>query len=187
MLVKVSGAGDSLAVELAGGGKLSGGSVDDVVSLQGAGDTKFVYLSDLEPADYKHVPYLSIAWPYRQDRNVLGGPLEVGGKRYLKGIGMHSASRLTFRLDGKYQRFDAAAAVDDSSQGRGSVTFGVYLLRGGQWKQAAASDTVRGGPPAVPVSVDVRGAEMMTLTVDYADRGDELDHADWLDARLVKN
>ena len=31
------------------------------------------------------------------------------------------------------------------------------------------------------------GAEMITLTVDFADRGDELDHADWLDARLIKN
>jgi alpha-galactosidase len=133
------------------------------------------------------VPYLSVAWPYRADRNVLGRPLMVGGKRYLKGLGMHSAARITYRLDGKYQRFDATAALDDSSQGRGSVTFGVYLLRNGEWKQAAVSDTVRGAAPPEPVSVDVRGAEMITLTVDYADRGDELDHADWLDARLLPN
>jgi NPCBM/NEW2 domain-containing protein len=184
---KVAGAEDNLAVELAGGAKLTGGNVDDVVALQGSGGGKFVYLSDLEPADYKHVPYLSIAWPYRRDRNVLGGPLMVGGERYLKGIGMHSAARLTYRLDGKYQRFDAMAALDDSSQGRGSVTFGVYVLRGGEWKPAAVSDTVHGGAGPEPVSVDVRGAEMITLTVDYADRGDELDHADWLDARLLKD
>ena len=186
-VAKAAGAADSLAVELAGGANLTGGNVDDVVALQGSSGGKFVYLSDLEPADYKHVPYLSLAWPYRRDRNVSGGPLMVGGERYLKGIGMHSASRLTYRLDGKYQRFDALAALDDSSEGRGSVTFGVYVLRGGEWKQAAVSDTVRGGAAPEPVSVDVRGAEMITLTVDYADRGDELDHADWLDARLVKN
>jgi len=36
-------------------------------------------------------------------------------------------------------------------------------------------------------TVDVRGATGLTLTVDYADRGDELDYADWLDARLVRN
>ena len=62
---------------------------------------------------------------------MLGEPLVVGGKRYLKGIGMHSAARLTYRLDGKYQRFDAAVAIDDSADGRGSVTFGVYVLRDG--------------------------------------------------------
>jgi NPCBM/NEW2 domain len=184
---KVSGAADNLALELTGGGKLSGGNVDDVVALVGSGGGKIVYLSDLEPTDYRHVPYLSIAWPYRADRNVLGRPLMVGGKRYLKGLGMHSAARLTYRLDGKFRQFDALAALDDSSEGGGSVTFGVYVLRNEQWRQAATSDTVRGGAPPEPVSVDVRGAEMITLTVDYADRGDELDHADWLDARLMRN
>lgn len=186
-VAKAAGAAEALSAELVGGAKLVGGNVDDVVALQGLGGAKFLYLSDLEPADYKHVPYLSMAWPYRRDRSVLGAPLVVGGERCLKGIGMHSASRLTYRLDGKYQRFDALAALDDSSKGRGSVTFGVHLLRGGEWKQAAVSDTLRGGAAPEPVSVDVRGAEMITLTVDYADRGDELDHADWLDARLIKN
>ena len=153
---KVGSAANNLVLEMAGGVKLTGGNVDDVVALQGLGGEKFVYLSDLEPADYRHVPYLSIAWPYRRDRNVSGEPLMVGGKRYLKGIGMHSAARLTYRLDGKYRRFDAAAALDDSSERRGSVTFGVYLLRDGQWKQAATSDVVRGGDPPENVSVDVQ-------------------------------
>jgi hypothetical protein len=165
---------------------LSGGNAADLVAVQGIGGERFVYLSDIEPASYRHVPYLNLEWPYREDRNVLGATLKAGGEQYLKGLGMHSAARLTYRLDGKYQRFDAAAALDDSSQGRGSVTFGVYVLRDGKWKQAATSDTVRGGDAPEPVSVDVRGAEMLTLTVDFADRGDELDHADWLDARLVK-
>jgi hypothetical protein len=117
---------------------------------------------------------------------VLGESLTAGGQQYLKGIGMHSAARLTYLLDGKYRRFEATAALDDSAQNRGSSTFGVYLLRDGAWKQAAVSDVVRGGDPPEPLSVDVRGAEMLTLTVDFADRGDELDHADWLDARLIK-
>jgi hypothetical protein len=132
------------------------------------------------------VPYLSIEWPYRRDRNVMGDPLSVGGKRYMKGIGMHSAARLTFRLDGDYRRFDAAVAIDDSAGKRGSVTFGVYVLRDGAWAEAFTSGTVRGGEAPRPVSVDLTGAQGLTLTVDYADRGDELDRANWLDARLVK-
>jgi hypothetical protein len=76
--------------------------------------------------------------------------------------------------------------VDDSAEGRGSVTFGVYVLRDEQWQEAYQSDVVRGDAKPQAISVDVSDAEGLTLTVDYADRGDELDRADWLDARLVK-
>ena len=128
-----------------------------------------------------------VEWPYQRDRNVLGEPLVVGGKRYLKGIGMHSAGRMTYRLDGKYKRFDAAVAIDDSADRRGSVTFGVYVLRDGKWKakRTRVTSCAAASPPQ-PVSVDVDGRKALTLTVDYADRGDEMDRADWLDARLVK-
>ena len=185
--VAVQGDEDELSVELADGIRLEGGTFDGVVFLQSLGGERFVYLSDLEPVDYRHVPYLNIEWPYQRDRNVLGGPLSVQGNRYLKGIGMHSAARLTYRLDGKYRRFEAAAAIDDSAGRRGSVTFGVYVLRDAKWQEAYKSAIVRGVDPPFPVSVDVRGAQGLTLMVDYADRGDELDHADWLDARLNKN
>jgi hypothetical protein len=60
------------------------------------------------------------------------------------------------------------------------------VLRDAKWQPAYTSDVVRGGDAAKSVSVDVTGADAMTLVVDYADRGDELDHADWLDARLTK-
>jgi hypothetical protein len=176
---------ESLVLELSNGVKLSGGGVADVVALQSLGG-RLVYLSDLKPAAYRHVPYLDIEWPYERDRNVMGQPLVVGGKRYIKGLGMHSASRLTYRLDGAYRRFDAAIAVDDSAEKGGSVTFGVYVSRGGRWQEAYQSGVVRGGDAPQAVSVDVRGAEGLTLTVDYADRGDELDRAVCLDARLVE-
>lgn len=181
----LSASDQALVLELAGGAKLSGGNVGDLVAVQSLGG-RFVYLSDLEPVDYRHVPYLSIEWPYQRDRNVLGEPLVVNGKRYLKGIGMHSASRLTYSLKAEYRRFEAHVALDDSAGQRGSVTFGVYLLRDGQWHEAFQSGIVRGGVAPQPVSVDVDGAAGLTLTVDFADRGDELDRAVWLDARLLK-
>jgi hypothetical protein len=40
--------------------------------------------------------------------------------------------------------------------------------------------------PPTPISVDVRGGKRLSLIVDFAERGDELDHADWLNARLVQ-
>jgi hypothetical protein len=172
-------------IELENGVNLSGASAADVLAIQSL-DGLIVYLSDIEGADYRSVPYLTMTWPYTRDRNVMSGPIEVRGKRYWKGIGMHSAGRLTYRFDGGYKRFDAAVAIDDAAKGRGSVTFGVYVLRDGNWGEAFKSPIVRGGAEPQAVSVDLRGARGLTLTVDFADRGDELDHAVWLDARLVR-
>jgi sRNA-binding regulator protein Hfq len=175
----------SVDIELASGVKLKGDAADDSLAIQSL-DGAVVYLSDLEGADYRGVPYLSVKWPFLRDRNVLGEPIIVRGKRFLKGIGMHSAARLTYQFDENYRRFDSAVAIDDSAKGRGSVTFGVYVLRDGKWGEAFKSGIVRGGEDPKTVSVDLRDAKGLTLTVDFADRGDELDHAVWLDARLVR-
>jgi hypothetical protein len=48
------------------------------------------------------------------------------------------------------------------------------------------TDSPRGGEAPQRASVDVAGAQGITLVVDYTERGDEMDRADWLDARVVK-
>jgi hypothetical protein len=154
---------------------------DSVVFLQPLGG-RAVYLSDLVVASYKHIPYLSLAWPYALDHNLSGGPLRAGNRLYAKGIAMHSAARLTYRLEKPYRRFEAQLAIDAATAGRGSVTFRVFADR----EQKYASDVIRGGQPPVPISVDIRGAKQVSLVVDFAERGDEQDHADWLDARFVE-
>ena len=79
-------------------------------------------------------------------------------------------------------RFQAELGIDDSTGGRGSVQFRVLV----DGQERFASPIIRGGNPPVPVSVDVAGAKKLELVVDYADRADVLDHADWLNARLTK-
>jgi hypothetical protein len=141
-----------------------------------------VYLSDLPVSGYKHVPFLTLEWPYTLDRAVTGTRLAAGGRMYSKGVGMHSAARLTFKLDRPYRRLDALAAIDDAAGPGGSVTFRVFVGR----EERFASAPVRGGQPPVPVSVDLSGAETVSLVVDFGERGDERDYADWLEARLVE-
>jgi hypothetical protein len=144
---------------------------------------KITYLSDLTAASYVHVPFLSLSWPYRTDANVVGTQLRAGGRLYAKGIGMHSTSRLTYRIDAKpYKRFEAALAVDDHTEGRGSVVFRVYV----DSQERYHSPAIRGQAGVIPISVDVQGGKQLSLIVDYAEGGDELDHADWLNARLVE-
>ena len=80
------------------------------------------------------------------------------------------------------KRFEAELGIDDSAGGQGSVQFRVLV----DGKEKFASPIVRGGDPPLPISVDIADAQKLELVVDYADRGDVLDHADWLNARLVQ-
>ena len=86
-----------------------------------------VYLSDIRPDEYRFLPYLETKWPYKTDRNVTGGQLRCGGRLYLKGLGVHSAARLSYQLDRPWSRFQAEVGIDDSTGGRGSVGFRVFV------------------------------------------------------------
>jgi hypothetical protein len=172
-------------IKLAGGASLSS-STDALVALQPLGG-RVIYLSDLKPASYRHIPFLEMAWPYQADASVLGSTLRAGDQIFAKGLGMHSPSRISFDLDGSWRQFRAEAAVDAEAGTRGSVTFRVFTDDGsGNWQQQAKTEIVRGGDPPLPIAVDLAGVKRLSLLVDFADRGDELDHADWLNARLVR-
>jgi hypothetical protein len=153
---------------------------------------RVVYLSDIKPAEYRQTSFLGQPWPYQADRAATGGRLRVGGHVYQKGIGVHSAARLVYNISLRPQsegqggravtRFDAQVAIDDSTAGQGSVIFRVLV----DGQERFISPIIRGGDAPVPISVDLRGAKKLELQVDYADRADVLDHADWLDARLTQ-
>ena len=99
---------------------------------------------------------------------------------------MHSTSRLAYALDRPYRRLAAELAVDDSARGQGSVVFRVLRDQSdGGWREVYRSPVVRGGTSPSPIQVDMTGAKRLVLIVEFADRGDQLDHADWLEARLI--
>ncbi|MBI5760700.1 MAG: NPCBM/NEW2 domain-containing protein [Planctomycetales bacterium] len=144
---------------------------------------KVVYLSELEPTRFEFTPWLELRWPWQRDLNVLGGPLKLRGEPFAKGIGVHSKSELTYRLDGQYRRFQATAGIDDAANGAGCVTFHVLV----DGRRVFDSEPLGGSSPALPVGqIDVTQAETLTLVVDFGEFGDVLDYADWCDALLVK-
>ncbi len=145
-------------------------------------DGRARYLSDVTPEAYRHIPYLGREWLYQLDRTVSGARLRAGERLYVKGIGMHSASRLTFAIDREFQRFEAELAIDDESHGGGSVVYRVFA----DAEERYRSSIIRGGEAPQSISVDVSGAQRISLVVDHAERGDQLDRADWLNARLTK-
>lgn len=148
---------------------------------------RVTYLSDLQSIGYKHIPYLSIEWPYGVDQNVMGGRLRWNDRIYAKGIGMHSTSRLAYDLNGRYRWFAAELALDRQAGNSGSVEYRVYLQSAdGSWNNAYSSTMIRGGDDPVHVKVKIAGASRMALIVDWADRADVLDHANWINARLIE-
>lgn len=143
------------------------------------------YLSDVEPAGYRQISFLDTpgaGWELGRDSSASGRHLRCGSRLYLKGLGMHSASRVSYEIGPDDRRFEATIGIDDEAGSRGSVVFRVYVDNEARY----ASPVLRGGEPPIPISVDIRGGQKLNLIVDFADRGDQLDRADWLDARLVR-
>ena len=65
---------------------------------------------------------------------------------------------MVYPPDGRFRRFEAEVAMDDTAGRRGSVVFRVYLVRDGQLQEAFVSKIVRGGDPPQPVTVDLVGS-----------------------------
>ena len=145
--------GDSLEWTTLSGAKWKAAAKDLVFLMPQTG--RAVYLSDIRPDEYRFLPYLETKWPYKTDRNVTGGQLRCGGRLYLKGLGVHSAARLSYKLDRPWSRFQAEVGIDDSTGGRGSVGFRVFV----DGKQKYSSPPIRGGMPPQAVSIDLSRRE----------------------------
>lgn len=147
------------------------------------------YLSDLTPIGYQHSPFLELKRALGRDRNVLGGQLRSAGGIHLKGLGMPTTSRVVYEVTKGDRRFSAELALDDAAGNHGSAVFRVFLEQQEEqeasWQAAYTSPVVRGGDAPRPISLDLTGTTKIALIVDFADRGDERDYANWLNARFL--
>jgi NPCBM/NEW2 domain len=150
--------------------------------LQGAA----VYLSELKPAKFEQTSYLgdSMKWPLAADAAVTGRDLRLNGSFYDTGLGMHSRSRATYTLDGKYRRFEALVGLDDATGREGSARIRVFADGKPLDLGKNVEVTRKSGPLAVNVRIE--GAKELTLEVDFGQLGDVQGHVDWAEARLLK-
>jgi hypothetical protein len=95
---------------------------------------------------------------------------------------MHSRADVTYNLEGKYATFQSTVGVDDAVGSEGSVVFRVY----GDEKLLYEGPVARGGDKPAELKLDVKRVLLLRLEVDYADAGDVADHANWADARLLR-
>jgi len=158
--------------------------LSEILSLdlfQGRAD----YLSDLKPGRYEETPYFSARWGYQNDASVAGGDLLLGGSCYDKGIGMHSASRLTYALNRAYRRFEAWVGMDERTGRAGNVT--IQVVVDGKPQDLGWNGELSGRDRPRLVRVSVAGTRELTLVVGFGRRGDVQDHVDWAEARLIRS
>jgi NPCBM/NEW2 domain len=156
--------------------------VDQIVSLDVFGGCA-VYLSELQPVQYEHTPYLGTAWSYTRDATVDGHAIRLQGNTYDNGIGMHSESRLNFDLNGAYDWFETLVGLDERSGKKGSVAIEISVdgkVQNTGKLELTALDGAR------RIQVRVTGARVLTLGAKFGRGGDVQDDVDWALARLLK-
>jgi len=109
-----------------------------------------------------------------------GAVLQLGGKTYEHGLGVHATSLLVVPVNGNALAFEAEVGIDDE-RGKttpASVEFRVWV----DGRIAATSGVLRRGRRRRHLKVDLTGAQRVALEVSDAGDGNDCDHADWADA-----
>lgn len=139
------------------------------------------YLSDLVPVRVEESGAFGVVWPHARDAAIGGGPLRLGGRTWAKGLTVHSAARLVWRLDGAFLRLRAQAGIADTLAPEGDclatlVGDGRELWRG----------RLRGGSPPLVIDLDLAGIAELSFAVAQGERHDIGDHAVLADAQLIR-
>jgi len=152
-----------------------------VVEIEFVGG-RWEWLSTHQPISFEHTPMLSVGWEYSIDRNVLGGPIEIDGRRFDHGLGVHSRSRLVYELQGDYEEFVTLFGIDDNSGPKADVS--VSVLVDGQ--RRLAEKHVRRGKLYGPIRINVARANRIELVVDFGENGNIQDRFNWVEPALIR-
>ena len=141
-----------------------------------------VDLSELTPSQYEQRPFLGASWPLAKDVSATAQPLRLAGSTFEKGIGVHAPCRVTYKLDGKFERFDALVGIDESAR-RGRAKIALELDGKRIDLNEAKEMTAKDAP--VVLRQNVRGVRELTLIVEVGAFGDVQANVNWAKARLI--
>jgi len=148
-----------------------------VERLEFLGD-HIAHLSDFDPIGVKEVALFGEAPPWRRDGMVLGGPLRIRGRLYVRGVGVSAYSRLEYALANRWNRFFVRCGIDDAAGPEGDAIFRVH----GDGRLLKEVRHRRGEEP-VTVHLDVSGVDRLVLEAvpgtSYIS-----DFCDWAEARV---
>ncbi len=121
--------------------------------------------------------YGSIWWPPEAK------PIRIGDRTFAHGLGMRANNSVTYRLDGRYHRFQGWVGLDAEvlNKPEASVAFRVF----GDGQALFDSGVMRPTDAAKRFNVSVEGIKELKIEAVDAHDGDMWDHADWADPILV--
>lgn len=133
---------------------------------------RYAALSDREPVSFEETPYLEGGRRFGllRDRGFHGAPhLRIGDQAFLRGLGLHARSRVTWDLEGRTRAFRAQVGVDPATRGgriAGSARISVQADGETLWE----SGLLVAGEQPVPLVVEgLEGRRKLTVTVDYGE------------------
>ena len=171
--------GDGVALAAAPAVRLDGTALGSLVLRVEGG--RRVYLSDLTPSAINEAGLFGVVWPSGRDRALDGGPLRLGGALRAKGLVVHSAATLGWKLERGYVRLRADVGIADTVAPEGDC---VAVLRGDGRELWRAR--VRGGEPVRRLDLDLSAIATLELAVETGERFDIGDHLVLADAQLIK-
>lgn len=140
-----------------------------------------VHLSDLTPAVVEESGFDGeVVHPFRRDQNVLGGPLVTAGRSVSKGLGVHSRSKLSFRVPDGCAHFCARVGFDDGAAALGLEPRADVEVLVGDRVVFSKKGLAAGQVPASTGLVPVRTGDLVTLVVEPGAGRDVGDRVNWL-------
>lgn len=148
---------------------------DQVTSIDVLGG-RVLPLTAIDPASETHTPTFTVKHPARINTNVMGGPLKIKDHTYPKGIGVHTASTLTYELDGTFDTLLLRVGMDDSAapHGRANVTI---LLDG---KTLWETKNLAPGKITEQLQLPIKNGKKLELQATPADRLDVLGRVNYI-------
>lgn len=135
------------------------------------------FVDALEPA--------SDSTAFKKNANWNDQPLRINGRRFLRGLGTSSASKIRYSLEGQYRRFQSWAGVDGSAYLDKTVAvFEVWIDGQKRWESGRMT---RWDAP-VWIDLDVSGGRTLELVViDQSTPGtwDHSNRVNWGEPRLL--
>jgi hypothetical protein len=145
-------------------------------------------LKDLLPAEFplSELEPFSLSNGWRQpemNRTFTGKGLFISGKHYESGIGMPTNSEIEFEIKGIYDEFSAFVGIDDEFNNTdGGIEFSIL----GDGRELWKSKVLKKADGSLPVNVNIKGIQKITLKVKRPEGESGRAPADWMDAKLVK-
>jgi serine/threonine protein kinase len=123
------------------------------------------------------------------NKNAQGLPIELGGRTYPRGVGVHANSELVYNLKPEYDRFVGRVGIDDRMKESSSIIVRIFANE----KLLGESPLLNAGATPWEFNLELpkdsagRASGRLRLVVDGTDDGIEADMTDWVDVGFVVN